>query len=131
MADKELKFLVVDDFSTMRRIVRNLLKELGFNNVEEAEDGVDALNVLSKNHIDIVLSDVNMPNMDGYRLTQRIRQLGLTLPVIGVTANALAEEKQRCLESGMDSCLSKPVTLDVIKQTLTVYAERVRKSRES
>ena len=62
-----------------------------------ANDGVDALNVLSKNHIDIVLSDVNMPNMDGYRLTQRIRQLGLTLPVIGVTANALAEEKQRCL----------------------------------
>ncbi|MGQ7789989.1 hypothetical protein ACULNC_15355 [Shigella flexneri] len=51
------------------------------------------------------------------------------MPVIGVTANALAEEKQRCLESGMDSCLSKPVTLDVIKQTLTVYAERVRKSR--
>jgi len=47
-----------------------------------------------------------MPNMDGYRLTQRIRQLGLTLPVVGVTANALAEEKQRCLESGMDSCLS-------------------------
>ena len=130
MADKELKFLVVDDFSTMRRIVRNLLKELGFNNVEEAEDGVDALNVLSKNHIDIVLSDVNMPNMDGYRLTQRIRQLGLTLPVIGVTANALAEEKQRCLESGMDSCLSKPVTLDVLKQTLSVYAERVRKARQ-
>ena len=129
MADKELKFLVVDDFSTMRRIVRNLLKELGFNNVEEAEDGVDALNVLSKNHIDIVLSDVNMPNMDGYRLTQRIRQLGLTLPVVGVTANALAEEKQRCLESGMDSCLSKPVTLDVLKQTLSIYAERVRKTR--
>ncbi|MCL7700283.1 response regulator, partial [Klebsiella pneumoniae] len=77
-----------------------------------------------------VLSDVNMPNMDGYRLTQRIRQLGLTLPVIGVTANALAEEKQRCLESGMDSCLSKPVTLDVLKQTLTVYAARVRKGRE-
>ena len=51
-------------------------------------------------------------------------------PVIGVTANALAEEKQRCLESGMDSCLSKPVTLDVLKQTLTVYAARVRKGRE-
>ncbi|EDY9114217.1 response regulator, partial [Salmonella enterica] len=94
-----------------------------------ANDGVDALNVLSKNAIDIVLSDVNMPNMDGYRLTQRIRQLGLTLPVVGVTANALAEEKQRCLESGMDSCLSKPVTLDALKQTLAVYAERVRKTR--
>ena len=67
---------------------------------------------------------MNMPNMDGYRLTQRIRQLGLTLPVVGVTANALAEEKQRCSESGMDSCLSKPVTLDVLKQTLSIYADR-------
>ncbi|XNM49198.1 response regulator [Escherichia coli] len=96
-----------------------------------ANDGVDALMYLARIILISSLSDVNMPNMDGYRLTQRIRQLGLTLPVIGVTANALAEEKQRCLESGMDSCLSKPVTLDVIKQTLTVYAERVRKSRES
>ena len=76
-----------------------------------------------------MLSDVNMPNMDGYRLTQRIRELGMTLPVIGVTANALAEEKQRCLESGMDSCLSKPVTLDVLKQTLALYSARVRKER--
>nr|VXZ82257.1 Sensor kinase protein RcsC [Klebsiella pneumoniae] len=99
--------------------------------MRDRERRIDALNVLSKQHIDIVLSDVNMPNMDGYRLTQRIRQLGLTLPVIGVTANAPAEEKQRCLESGMDSCLSKPVTLDVLKQTLTVYAARVRKGRNN
>ncbi len=77
-----------------------------------------------------MLSDVNMPNMDGYGLTQRIRQLGLTLPVIGVTANALAEEKQRCLEWGSSSSICKPVTLDVLKQTLTVYAARVRKGRE-
>jgi len=70
-----------------------------------------------------------MPNMDGYRLTQRIRQLGLTLPVVGVTANALAEEKQRCIESGMDSCLSKPVTLDILKTTVDLYAARVRSSR--
>lgn len=65
MADKELKFLVVDDFSTMRRIVRNLLKELGFNNVEEAEDGVDALNKLQAGGFGFVISDWNMPNMDG------------------------------------------------------------------
>ncbi|MGK0603600.1 response regulator, partial [Yokenella regensburgei] len=75
--------------------------------------------------------DVNLPNMDGYRLTQRIRQLGLTLPVGGVTANALAEEKQRCLESGMDSCLSKPVVLDVVKQTLAFYVAQVRKARDT
>ncbi|MGP3593205.1 two-component system sensor histidine kinase RcsC [Vagococcus sp. WN89Y] len=124
----DMMILVVDDHPINRRLLADQLGSLGYQ-CKTANDGVDALNVLSKNHIDIVLSDVNMPNMDGYRLTQRIRQLGLTLPVIGVTANALAEEKQRCLESGMDSCLSKPVTLDVIRQTLAVYAARVRNSR--
>ncbi|MCU6670306.1 two-component system sensor histidine kinase RcsC [Enterobacteriaceae bacterium H4N4] len=126
--NEDMMILVVDDHPINRRLLADQLGSLGYQ-CKTANDGVDALNVLSKNHIDIVLSDVNMPNMDGYRLTQRIRQLGLTLPVVGVTANALAEEKQRCLESGMDSCLSKPVTLDVLKQTLTVYAERVRKTR--
>lgn len=125
----DMMILVVDDHPINRRLLADQLGSLGYQ-CKTANDGVDALNVLSKNHIDIVLSDVNMPNMDGYRLTQRIRQLGLTLPVIGVTANALAEEKQRCIESGMDSCLSKPVTLDVIKQTLTVYAARVRSTRD-
>lgn len=124
----DMMILVVDDHPINRRLLADQLGSLGYQ-CKTANDGVDALNVLSKNAIDIVLSDVNMPNMDGYRLTQRIRQLGLTLPVVGVTANALAEERQRCLESGMDSCLSKPVTLDVIKQTLAVYADRVRKSR--
>ncbi|WLI77814.1 two-component system sensor histidine kinase RcsC [Kosakonia sp. H02] len=125
----DMMILVVDDHPINRRLLADQLGSLGYQ-CKTANDGVDALNVLSKNPIDIVLSDVNMPNMDGYRLTQRIRQLGLTLPVIGVTANALAEEKQRCLESGMDSCLSKPVTLDVLKQTLAVYAARVRYSRK-
>jgi len=124
----DMMILVVDDHPINRRLLADQLGSLGYQ-CKTANDGVDALNVLSKNHIDIILSDVNMPNMDGYRLTQRIRQLGLTLPVVGVTANALAEEKQRCLESGMDSCLSKPVTLDVLEQTLAIYAERVRKSR--
>ena len=126
----DMMILVVDDHPINRRLLADQLGSLGYQ-CKTAQDGVDALNVLSKNHIDIVLSDVNMPNMDGYRLTQRIRQLGLTLPVIGVTANALAEERQRCLESGMDSCLSKPVTLDVIKKTLAVFTAQVRKGRES
>jgi two-component system capsular synthesis sensor histidine kinase RcsC len=125
----DMMILVVDDHPINRRLLADQLALLGYPCLT-ANDGVDALNVLSKNHIDIVLSDVNMPNMDGYRLTQRIRQLGLTLPVVGVTANALAEEKQRCIESGMDSCLSKPVTLDIIRQTLALYAERVRSTRE-
>ena len=84
MADKELKFLVVDDFSTMRRIVRNLLKELGFNNVEEAEDGVDALNKLQAGGYGFVISDWNMPNMDGLELLKTIRADGAmsALPVL-------------------------------------------------
>ena len=127
-SNDDMMILVVDDHPINRRLLADQLGSLGYQ-CKTANDGVDALNVISKNAIDIVLSDVNMPNMDGYRLTQRIRQLGLTLPVVGVTANALAEEKQRCLESGMDSCLSKPVTLDVLKQTLAIYAERVRKTR--
>ncbi|MEY8711385.1 two-component system sensor histidine kinase/response regulator [Mangrovibacter phragmitis] len=126
----DIMVLIVDDHPINRRLLADQLASLGYNQCKTAGDGVEALEVLSKHHIDIILSDVNMPNMDGYRLTQRIRQLGLTLPVIGVTANALAEEKQRCFESGMDSCLSKPVTLDVLKQTLAVFAERVRNHRE-
>lgn len=124
----DMMVLIVDDHPINRRILADQLATLGYP-CKTANDGVDALNVLSKHSVDIVLSDVNMPNMDGYRLTQRIRQLGLTLPVVGVTANALAEEKQRCIESGMDSCLSKPVTLDVLRQTLALYAERVRRAR--
>lgn len=130
VSNDDMMILVVDDHPINRRLLADQLGSLGYQCVT-ANDGIDALNVLSKQHIDIVLSDVNMPNMDGYRLTQRIRQLEMTLPVIGVTANALAEEKQRCLESGMDSCLSKPVTLDILKHTLATYAAQVRKTRNA
>lgn len=124
----DIMILIVDDHPINRMLLSEQLGTLGYQ-VKTAQDGVDALNVISRTHVDIVLSDVNMPNMDGYRLTQRLRQLGHAFPVIGVTANALAEEKQRCMESGMDNCLSKPVTLDVLKTTLAHYAERVRKGR--
>lgn len=128
--NEDLMILVVDDHPINRRLLADQLNLLGYS-CKTANDGVDALNVLSKHHIDIVLSDVNMPNMDGYRLTQSIRQRGLTLPVIGVTANALADEKQRCIASGMDSCLSKPVTIELVKETLSFYAAQVRKASQS
>ena len=97
--------------------------------VVTANDGVDALDAMRAHEIDIVLSDVNMPRLDGYGLTQKLRELGHTLPVIGVTANALAEQRQRCLEAGMDNCLSKPVTLETLRDTLSYYSDRVRKAR--
>lgn len=124
----DMHILVVDDHPINRRLLADQLTALGYQ-VMTANDGLDALAVLSGNHIDIVLTDVNMPNMDGYRLTQRIRQLNQHFPVIGVTANALAESKQRCLEAGMDNCLSKPVTLDTLRQMMRYYGDKVRRSR--
>lgn len=124
----DILVLVVDDHPINRMLLSEQLGSLGYQ-VKTAQDGVDALNVVSRTAVDIVLTDVNMPNMDGYRLTQRLRQLGQTFPVIGITANVLAEEKQRCIESGMDNCLSKPIGLDLLKKTLALYAERIRKNR--
>nr|WP_099351136.1 two-component system sensor histidine kinase RcsC [Erwinia amylovora] len=130
VGNDDILILVVDDHPINRMLLSDQLGSLGYR-VKTAQDGVDALNVIGRNEIDIVLTDVNMPNMDGYRLTQRLRELGKTFPVIGVTANALAEEKQRCIEAGMDNCLSKPVTMETLQQALSFYAGRVRKSREA
>ncbi len=118
MADKELKFLVVDDFSTMRRIVRNLLKELGFNNVEEAEDGVDALNKLQAGGYGFVISDWNMPNMDGLELLKTIRADGAmsALPVLMVTAEAKKENIIAAAQAGASGYVVKPFTAATMMQ---------------
>ncbi|HAY0635591.1 two-component system sensor histidine kinase RcsC [Serratia rubidaea] len=125
----DIRLLVVDDHPINRRLLSDQLTSLGYR-VVTANDGVDALGVLNHESVDIVLTDVNMPNMDGYRLTQRLRELNFTSPVIGVTANALAEEKQRCIEAGMDNCLSKPVTLETLAETLAIYSAIVRKQNQ-
>ncbi len=126
----DINILVVDDHPINRRLLADQLGSLGYQ-VMTANDGVDALSFLSKQSVDIVLSDVNMPRMDGYELTRRLRKQGVLLPVIGVTANALAEEKQRCLDAGMDSCLSKPVTLKVLQPVLAQFSRRVRSQRDA
>ena len=110
MADKELKFLVVDDFSTMRRIVRNLLKELGFNNVEEAEDGVDALNKLQAGGFGFVISDWNMPNMDGLSLIRSLRNLAgyRSVPILMLTTESSDAMKQQGRSAGATGWLVKP-----------------------
>ncbi|MDT8850496.1 response regulator, partial [Pantoea dispersa] len=93
MANPHLRFLVVDDFATMRRIVRNLLQELGYSNIDEAEDGQDALNKLRGGNIDFVITDWNMPNLDGLELLTAIRNDAAmrTMPVLMVTAEAKKE----------------------------------------
>ncbi|BDH45411.1 chemotaxis protein CheY [Salmonella enterica subsp. enterica serovar Choleraesuis] len=127
MADKEMKFLVVDDFSTMRRIVRNLLRELGFNNVEEAEDGVDALSKLKANSFDFVISDWNMPNMDGLALLKTIRTDGAMaeLPVLLVTAEARKENIIAAAQAGASGYVVKPFTAATLEEKLNKIFEKL------
>ncbi|WP_313619237.1 chemotaxis response regulator CheY [Pantoea septica] len=127
MADKNMRFLVVDDFNTMRRIVRNLLKELGFNNVEEAEDGVDALGKLKAGGFDFVISDWNMPNMDGLQLLQTIRAdaaLG-KLPVLMVTAEAKKENIIAAAQAGASGYVVKPFTAATLEEKLGKIFEKL------
>ncbi|NDU85908.1 MAG: chemotaxis protein CheY [Ferrovum sp.] len=118
--DTNMKFLVVDDFSTMRRIVRNLLKELGFTNVVEAEDGIDALNKLKSGDIEFVVSDWNMPNMTGIDLLRNIRKDPALkhLPVLMVTAEAKKENIIEAAQSGASGYIVKPFTAATMDEKL-------------
>ena len=109
---QNLKFLVVDDFSTMRRIIRNLLKELGFTNVDEAEDGVAGLAKLRGGDFDFVISDWNMPNMTGIELLRAIRADAALkhLPVLMVTAEAKKENIIEAAQAGASGYVVKPFT---------------------
>jgi two-component system chemotaxis response regulator CheY len=127
MADKNLKFLVVDDFSTMRRIVRNLLKELGFSNVDEAEDGVAALNKLRSSQFDFVISDWNMPNMTGLDLLINIRADAnlKSLPVLMITAEAKKENIVAAAQAGASGYIVKPFTAAVLEEKLNKIFEKL------
>lgn len=118
--DKNLKFLVVDDFSTMRRIVRNLLKELGFSSVEEAEDGAAALQKLKNDSFGFVISDWNMPNMDGLALLRNIRADASLkeIPVLMVTAEAKKENIIAAAQAGASGYVVKPFTAAVLEEKL-------------
>ncbi|MBI5007617.1 MAG: chemotaxis response regulator CheY [Nitrosomonadales bacterium] len=120
MGIEDTKFLVVDDFSTMRRIVRNLLKELGFANVQEAEDGVDALNKLRGEKFDFVVSDWNMPNMTGIELLRNIRADAALkhLPVLMVTAEAKKENIIEAAQAGASGYVVKPFTAATLDEKL-------------
>ena len=129
MADPKTKFLVVDDFSTMRRIVRNLLKELGYAGVDEAEDGVQALQKLKTEKYDFVVSDWNMPNMDGLELLKRIRaDAALSkLPVLMVTAEAKKENIIAAAQAGASGYVVKPFTAATLDEKLSKIFEKLEK----
>jgi len=126
MPDKNLKFLVVDDFSTMRRIVRNLLKELGYTNVDEAEDGVVALQKLRGANFQFVVTDWNMPNMTGIELLKAIRaDDGLKhLPVLMITAEAKKENIIEAAQSGASGYIVKPFTAATLDEKMGKIFEK-------
>lgn len=116
----EPKFLIVDDFATMRRIVRNLLKELGHQNADEAEDGEAALKKLRGGGFDFVVSDVNMPNMNGFDLLRAIRadEALKALPVLMVTAEAKKEDIITAAQAGASGYIVKPFTKATLEEKL-------------
>ena len=120
MVDPKMKILVVDDFSTMRRIARNLLKELGFANVEEAEDGAVALQKLQEGGFDFVVTDWNMPNIDGLQLLQAIRSNPALsrLPVLMITAEAKKENIIAAAQAGASGYIVKPFTAATLAEKL-------------
>lgn len=127
MADKNMKFLVVDDFSTMRRIVRNLLKELGYTNVDEAEDGVAALQKLrGGGNFQFVVTDWNMPNMTGIQLLKEIRADATLkhLPVLMITAEAKKENIVEAAQSGASGYIVKPFTAATLEEKLGKIFEK-------
>ncbi len=130
MADPKTKFLVVDDFSTMRRIVRNLLKELGYSNVDEAEDGAMALSKLKNENFDFVISDWNMPNMDGLEMLKQIRADGAIgkLPVLMVTAEAKKENIIAAAQAGANGYVVKPFTAATLDEKLSKIFEKLEKA---
>lgn len=131
MAEQNLRFLVVDDFSTMRRIVRNLLKELGYTNVEEAEDGVDGLSKLRTGQFDFVVSDWNMPNMDGLEMLKQIRaDAALSkLPVLMVTAEAKKENIIAAAQAGANGYVVKPFTAATLDEKLSKIFEKLNAAK--
>ena len=116
----ELKFLIVDDFSTMRRIVRNLLKEIGHADADEAEDGVAALQKLRNGKFDFVVSDINMPNMNGFQLLNEIKgdEKLKHLPVLMVTAEARKEDIVMAAQNGAAGYIVKPFTKATLEEKL-------------
>ena len=129
MADPKMKFLVVDDFSTMRRIVRNLLKELGYSNVDEAEDGAMALSKLRNEQFDFVISDWNMPVMNGLDMLKSIRADAALakLPVLMVTAEAKKENIIAAAQAGANGYVVKPFTAATLDEKLAKIFEKLEK----
>ena len=125
--DKYMKILVVDDFATMRKVIRNLLKQVGYNNITEAEDGVVALRILKSQKVDFIISDWNMPNMSGIEFLKAVRvgnELS-GLPFLMVTAEALKENVVQAVKAGVSNYIVKPFTAEVLNEKIGKIIDKI------
>ncbi|TQM12389.1 two-component system chemotaxis response regulator CheY [Pseudoxanthomonas sp. 3HH-4] len=127
MTNKNMRILIVDDFSTMRRIIKNLLNDLGYTNTAEAEDGNSALTALSQGSFEFVVTDWNMPGMTGIELLKAIRadDRFKTLPVLMVTAEAKREQIIEAAQNGVNGYIIKPFTAQTLEEKLGKIFERL------
>jgi two-component system chemotaxis response regulator CheY len=118
--DLSMKILVVDDFATMRRIVKGVLKQLGFMNIIEAEDGINALKELKKENVGLILSDWNMPNMTGLDLLRAVREDAnlKTIPFLMITAEGQKENVVEAVKAGVNNYIVKPFTPETFNEKL-------------
>ncbi|HOO40773.1 MAG TPA: chemotaxis response regulator CheY [Syntrophales bacterium] len=125
--DKSIKILIVDDFATMRKVIRNLLKQSGYENIVEAEDGVNALKVLQSQKIDFIVSDWNMPNMSGLELLKAVRadEELKALPFLMVTAEALQENVVAAVKAGVSNYIVKPFTSETLDEKIKKIMEKI------
>jgi len=122
-----MKILIVDDFSTMRRIIKNLLRDLGFNNTTEADDGLTALPILKAGGIDFLVTDWNMPGMQGIDLLKTVRadeELS-SMPVLMVTAETKREQIIEAAQAGVNGYIVKPFTAATLKEKIDKIFERI------
>lgn len=125
---KDIRILVVDDFSTMRRIIKNLLRDLGFTNVDEADDGKTALPLLKHGRVDFLITDWNMPGMSGIDLIREVRgdpRLA-HIPILMVTAEAKREQIITAAQAGVNGYIVKPFTAAVLKEKIDKIFERLQ-----
>ncbi|NOX76126.1 MAG: chemotaxis protein CheY [Gammaproteobacteria bacterium] len=125
--DKNMKILIVDDFSTMRRIIKNLLRDLGFTNTQEADDGLTALPILKGGGIDFLVTDWNMPGMQGIDLLKAVRADAelASLPVLMVTAEQKRDQIVEAAQAGVNGYIVKPFTAQTLKEKIDKIFERI------
>lgn len=125
--NKDMKILVVDDFSTMRRIIKNLLRDLGFTNTTEADDGSTALPMLQKGDFDFLVTDWNMPGMQGIDLLKAVREDPelASLPVLMVTAESKRDQIVEAAQAGVNGYIVKPFTAQTLKEKIEKIFERL------